>query len=385
MDKFVINIERKGVMMQKIIVIGAGILGASTAYHLTKLGAQVTMVDREDPGQATDAAAGIVCPWLSQRRNKIWYQLAKGGARYYPELIAKLEADGETETGYKRVGALSLHNDPNKLEQMAERARKRREDAPEIGEIKILSPAETKKLFPPLSEEFGSVYVSGGARINGRELRNALTRAAIKNGATFLKGDASLLINENRIMGITLEDKTVSADQVIVTSGAWAKELLQSLGLEFSVKPQKAQIIHLQLPETDTSSWPVVMPPHTQYILTFENGRVVVGSTHENDKGFDTRVTAGGINEILSQALETAPGLANSTVLETRVGFRPFTPGFLPVAGPLPDWNGIYVANGLGSSGLTSGPYLGAELAKLVRGQETEIDLNNYSVNNAIL
>lgn len=385
MDKFVINIERKGVMMQKIIVIGAGILGASTAYHLTKLGAQVTMVDREDPGQATDAAAGIVCPWLSQRRNKIWYQLAKGGARYYPELIAKLEADGETETGYKRVGALSLHNDPNKLEQMAERARKRREDAPEIGEIKILSPAETKKLFPPLSEEFGSVYVSGGARVNGRELRNALTRAAIKNGATFLKGDASLLINENRIMGITLEDKTVSADQVIVTSGAWAKELLQSLGLEFSVKPQKAQIIHLQLPETDTSSWPVVMPPHTQYILTFENGLVVVGSTHENDKGFDTRVTAGGINEILSQALETAPGLANSTVLETRVGFRPFTPGFLPVAGPLPDWNGIYIANGLGSSGLTSGPYLGAELAKLVTGRETEIDLNNYSVVNAIL
>ncbi|TDK61088.1 FAD-binding oxidoreductase [Bacillus salipaludis] len=371
--------------MQKIIVIGAGILGASTAYHLTKLGAQVTMVDREDPGQATDAAAGIVCPWLSQRRNKIWYQLAKGGARYYPQLIAKLEADGETDTGYKRVGALSLHKDPNKLEQMAERARKRREDAPEIGEIKILSPAETKKLFPPLSEEFGSVYVSGGARVNGQELRNALTRAAIKNGATFLKGDASILINENRVMGITLEEKTLLADKVIVTSGAWAKELLQSLGLEFSVKPQKAQIIHLQLLETDTSSWPVVMPPHTQYILTFENGLVVVGSTHENDKGFDTRVTAGGINEILSQALETAPGLANSTVLETRVGFRPFTPGFLPVAGPLPDWNGIYVANGLGSSGLTSGPYLGAELAKLVTGQETEIDLNNYCVDNAIL
>ncbi|MFD0829324.1 NAD(P)/FAD-dependent oxidoreductase [Neobacillus sp. M.A.Huq-85] len=371
--------------MQKIIIIGTGILGASTAYHLTKLGAQVTMVDREDPGQATDAAAGIVCPWLSQRRNKIWYQLAKGGARYYPELIAKLEADGETETGYKRVGALSLHNDPNKLEQMAERARKRRKDAPEIGEIKILSPAETKKLFPPLSEEFGSVYVSGGARVNGRALRDALKRTAIKNGATFLKGDASILLKENRVIGIIMEEKSLLADQVIVTSGAWAKELLQPLGLEFSVKPQKAQIIHLQLPKTDTSSWPVVMPPHTQYILSFENGRVVVGSTHENDKGFDTRVTAGGINEILSQALESAPGLADSTVLETRVGFRPFTPGFLPVAGPLPDWNGIYVANGLGSSGLTSGPYLGAELAKLVTGQETEIDLNNYSVKNAIL
>ncbi|WP_310173986.1 FAD-binding oxidoreductase [Neobacillus niacini] len=371
--------------MQKIIVVGAGILGASTAYHLSKLGVEVTIVDREDSGQATDAAAGIVCPWLSQRRNKIWYQLAKGGARYYPELIAQLEADGETETGYKRVGAISLHKDTIKLEKMAERAQKRKEDAPEIGEINILSPAETKKRFPPLSEEYGSVYVSGGARVNGRALRNALTRAASKNGATFLKGDASILNKENHVLGIIFEGKTMLADQVIITTGAWAKKLLQPLGVEFSVKPQKAQIVHLELPDLDTSSWPVVMPPHTQYILSFENGRVVVGSTHENDMGFDTRVTAGGINEILSQALETAPGLGNSTVLETRVGFRPFTPGFLPVAGPLPDFDGIYVANGLGSSGLTSGPYLGAEFAKLIVGQETEIDLKNYSVDNAIL
>jgi D-amino-acid dehydrogenase len=178
--------------MKKIIVIGAGILGASTAYHLAQLGAEVTLVDREDVGQATDAAAGIVCPWLSQRRNKAWYQLAKGGARYYPELIAQLEADGEQETGYKQVGAICLHTDMNKLEKMAERARIRRDDAPEIGEITILSPEETKRLFPPLAEEYGSVHVSGGARVNGRALRESLIRAAIKHGVTFLKGKASL-------------------------------------------------------------------------------------------------------------------------------------------------------------------------------------------------
>ena len=80
--------------MKKVIVIGAGILGASTAYHLAKSGAEVLLVDRKDTGQATDAAAGIICPWLSQRRNQDWYQLAKAGARYYPGLIAELERDG---------------------------------------------------------------------------------------------------------------------------------------------------------------------------------------------------------------------------------------------------------------------------------------------------
>jgi D-amino-acid dehydrogenase len=370
--------------MKKIILIGAGILGASAAYHLAKLGADVTLVDRADKGQATDAAAGIVCPWLSQRRNKAWYQLVKSGARYYPELIAQLEADGETDTGYKRVGAISLHLDPEKLEKMAERAIKRREDAPEIGEVTVLSPAETQRLFPPIADEYGSVFVSGGARVNGRSLRNALVSAAVKNGASLLNGDASIIYENNRALGIKLEGKTLLADKVVVTAGAWSQELLKPLGVNFKVTPQKAQIVHLDLPQTETDSWPVVMPPTNQYILTFEDGRVVVGATHEDAAGFDNRVTAGGVNEILTKSLTVAPGLADSTMIETRVGFRPFTPGFLPVIGTLPNYENILIANGLGASGLTSGPYLGAELAKLALNQQTEIDISSYDIAGAI-
>ncbi|GAE34851.1 D-amino acid dehydrogenase small subunit [Halalkalibacter akibai JCM 9157] len=94
--------------MKPYIIVGAGIIGASAAYHLAKKGVNVLLVDRQEPGKATDAAAGIVCPWLSQRRNQAWYQLAKNGAKFYPSLINKLEADGEKETGYARVGAISF-------------------------------------------------------------------------------------------------------------------------------------------------------------------------------------------------------------------------------------------------------------------------------------
>ena len=62
---------------------------------------------------------------------------------------------------------------------------------------------------------------------------------------------------------------------------------------------------------------PVVMPPNDQYILTFDNGHVVIGATHENDTGFDHRVTAGGLHEVFHKALAVAPGLENATVLET--------------------------------------------------------------------
>ncbi|MGD6871372.1 NAD(P)/FAD-dependent oxidoreductase [Sutcliffiella horikoshii] len=370
--------------MKNIVIIGAGILGASAAYHLAKAGKNVTVIDRFDKGQATDAAAGIICPWISQRRNKAWYNMVKNGAKYYPTLIDQLEADGETETGYNRVGAISLHKDKEKLEKMAERAIKRRDEAPEIGEVTILSPEKTKELFPVLSDEYGSVHVSGGAKVNGRALRNALKNAAKKHGAQFLEGDAGLEVKDNQVTSVTLGEERVEADLFIVTGGAWAQEIFLGLGLKFEVVPQKAQIVHLEIDTKKTKDWPVVMPPNNQYILSFDDGRIVVGATHEDDAGFDARVTAGGMNEILSKAFEIAPSLSEGTILETRVGFRPFTPGFLPIIGKLPNHDNVLIANGLGASGLTSGPFLGAELARLAMREQTVLDISNYDVAGAI-
>lgn len=370
--------------MKKIIVIGGGILGASTAYHLAKKGAEVIIVDRKDNGQATDAAAGIICPWLSQRRNKAWYALAKAGARYYPHLIEELKRDGETKTGYAKVGAISLHTDQKKLDKMIERALIRRQEAPEIGDITPLSPQETKSLFPLVDEQFTSVHVSGGARVDGRELRDSLLRAAHKNGATLIHENADLLFSKKKVIGVKAGNEHFYADTVIVCAGAWAHPLLRPLGVDFKVTFQKAQIVHLKLPDEHTDNLPVLMPPGTLYLLAFEDNKIVAGSTHEDTEVFDTQVTVGGLQELFNKSSEIVPCLNKGTFLEARVGFRPFTPGFLPVIGTLPGWEGILVANGLGSSGLTVGPYLGAELTKLALGLQPDIDLDNYSVEGAM-
>ncbi|WP_100407384.1 NAD(P)/FAD-dependent oxidoreductase [Bacillus solitudinis] len=372
--------------MSSYIIVGAGILGASTAYHLAKSGAKVMIIDRNDKGKATEAAAGIVCPWLSQRRNQAWYLLAKNGAKYYPTLIKELQLEGEMNTGYEKIGVLSLHREEKKLDNMIERAKKRRIDAPEIGEIIKLSEEETKALFPALSDEYRSVHVKGAARVDGKELCEALIRAALRHGATLRKASAELLFEKDRVIGVELEEgsERLLADKVIVTAGAWVKELLKPLGINFQIEPQKAQIVHLELPNTDTSRWPVVMSPTSHYLLAFEGGRIVVGATHENGMGYDARVTAGGLHEIFEKAFTIAPSLGNGTVVETKVGFRPVAPGFLPVIGPIPNFKEVLVANGLGSSGLTVGPYLGLQLAKLALGLKIELNLEDYNVAGCI-
>ncbi|MNV29069.1 Hydrogen cyanide synthase subunit HcnC precursor [compost metagenome] len=270
---------------------------------------------------------------------------------------------------------------------MEERAYQRLEDAPEIGEITWLDEHATRERFPLLVEGYVSLHISGAARVDGRALRDALLRAAVRNGAELIHGDAKIEFQAGRVTGITCGAASYPADRVIVCAGAWAGQVLKPLGVDFQVRYQKAQIMHLQLPDEklNTGEWPVVMPPSDQYLLAFEQQRIVVGATHENDiEGYDTRITPGGMHEIISKCLTWAPGLADSTFQEVRVGFRPFTADFLPVIGAVPGWEGLLAVNGLGASGLTMGPFIGSQVAKLALGMEPDIDLADYDVSKAI-
>src|SRR5690625_6516128 len=91
-------------------------------------------------------------------------------------------------------------------------------------------------------------------------------------------------------------------------------------------------------------------------------------------------MTAGGMHEVLDKVLEIAPKFSESPILEVRTGFRPFTKTFVPIFGPVPDFERLFIANGLGASGLTTGPYIGKILANMIAGEHVEIDHELYRV-----
>lgn len=363
----------------RIVVIGAGVLGASAAYHLAREGAEVVLVDRADEGRATAAGAGIVCPWASKVDDPESYALLAGGARYYPTLVAALAEDGETELGYSRVGGLLAPDDPAELDAAEARARGRIGNAPEAGRIERLAPADARALFPPLREDLAGLHISGGARVNGRLLAAAMRRAASKRGARVLDGSADLVLRGDRVAGIRLDDEAIDADAVVVAAGAWAPALLAPAGVRLAVEPQRGQIVHLRLPGTDTSRWPTLQPLSSYYMLAFDDSRVVIGASREFGSGFDHRLTAAGVAGVLNAGLHTAPGLASWTLHEIRIGFRPVAADNRPVLGPAPGVEGLLIGNGLGASGLTMGPYAGALLAKAALGQTPELALDQYA------
>ncbi|MFI6791624.1 NAD(P)/FAD-dependent oxidoreductase [Nonomuraea sp. NPDC050383] len=170
----------------RVVVIGSGIVGASAAYHLSRRGADVIVVDAALEGQATAAGAGIVCPWVDHPGDDAWYALAREGARHYPELV---EALGE-DTGYERVGALLVAEDPAELEPVRALLERRRAGAPEMGEVTVVP--DPSRLFPPLAAGLSALHVPGAARVDGRAVRDALLRAAVRQGAEVRTGTATL-------------------------------------------------------------------------------------------------------------------------------------------------------------------------------------------------
>ncbi|MCA2223870.1 NAD(P)/FAD-dependent oxidoreductase [Nonomuraea aurantiaca] len=170
----------------RVAVIGSGIVGAAAAWHLSGRGVSVTVVDGAFTGRATEAGAGIVCPWVDHTDDDAWYALAREGARSYPDLVSALGED----IGYARVGALLVAPDPVELEPVRALLQRRRPEAPEMGDItEIVAPSA---LFPPLREGLSAIHVPGAARVDGRAVRDALLRAAVRQGADLRTGTAAL-------------------------------------------------------------------------------------------------------------------------------------------------------------------------------------------------
>lgn len=371
-------------MTERIIVIGGGIAGSSAAYRLARRGASVTLIDRADQGHATAAGAGIISPGTSFGAPPEWYPLAFRSVAYYPELVESLAEDGIADTGYAVPGGMVIAAGDAEREQLADARRligeRREAGVANIGELTMLDGAGVQELFPPLAPGTSALHLSGVARVNGRTMRDALRQATRLRGGQVRRAAAELVVDGSRAVGVKAAADLITADAVILATGAWDDAWAAHLGAKVPVGPQRGQILHLDLPGagTDVARWPVITGSGDPYLLAFPPHRIVAGATREDGTGFDYRVTAGGQAELLAATLTRAPGLAAATVAETRVGFRPFTPDRLPVLGRAPGLDNVWMATGLGATGLTLGPYVGAVAADMSSGEAPPLDMAPY-------
>ncbi|MDN6327545.1 MAG: FAD-binding oxidoreductase [Alkalibacterium sp.] len=370
---------------KKVAIIGAGIVGASAAYVLSKESdIELTIYD-EGTGQGTAAAAGIISPWLSKRRNKKWYTMVKEGAAFYPNFLNDVMAGAPTPSSvYKRVGTLLFKKNYKQLEELLAIGLKRRENAPEIGDLAILSPQEIKELVPIYTQNKSALYASGGARVDGKKLVNLLLDKAVNNGAT-LKHEHVTLGRLDQTYSINYGHQTDPADAVILSASAWLPELLEPLGYNVDIHPQKGQLVEVTFDGYKTENWPVIMPEGEKDITPFENGTVVIGATHENEKGFDLEIEKSALTSMIKEASHTfSHYFSTSSIASFRSGTRAYTSDFSPFFGEIPGLENVYAASGLGATGLTAGPLVGQSLASLLLDENVRLSPEDYPIDKYV-
>jgi D-amino-acid dehydrogenase len=372
--------------MYDCIVVGGGIVGTSTAYHLVRAGVDTLLVDRRDDGRATTAGAGIVSPATSGHGYPdAWFAFGAAAASYYERLDARLREAVDDETGYAPCDLLTVAVDEDELAPFEAklddvRERQRRLGTPAEGTLEPLTPDEATAAHPALGDVRRAFRYTDAARLDGEAFTDALRRAATAHGLHLERADAETIrIEDGAVTGVVTDAATHEATNVVVAGGAWSAAFGAQLGVEIPVEPRRGQLVHLDA-GTATADWPIVTAFHDHYLVPWGDGRVVAGATREAGSGLDPRRTAAGVRDVLDEALRVAPDLGDATLVETRVGLRPISADRLPVLGPVPDVDGAYLATGHGATGLTLGPYSGKVVAEAVRGASPSSDLTPFGV-----
>lgn len=363
--------------MQKIAIIGGGIIGMTLANYLDQKKYQVTLFD-EPTGQATSASAGIISPWLSKRRNKQWYHLAKDGAAFFPKLIQDFQLD---HTIYQQSGTLLLRPE-KQLAELLSLAEERKKSAPEIGTIELLSGNQTQQELP-LLKTLPALKISGGGRLDGKAYLIRMRQLAAKSGVKFIPQRVQLTNSKT----IRYDEKSVRFDQIILTVGPHLKDLLPPLNYQVDLRPQKGQLLVFQTSIKNSGNFPVAMLDGEADLIPFLDGKILLGATHENEAGWDLSETPEAFEQLTNSARNflAEPEKLLAASAQYRVGTRAYTSDFAPFFGQLD--NQLVVASGLGSSGLTTGPYIGYLLAQYLNTgkanwQDYQKELSTYIQHN---
>ncbi|PZG38988.1 glycine oxidase ThiO [Spongiactinospora gelatinilytica] len=380
-------------------MVGGGVVGLSVAWRAAKEGAAVTVIDPDPGGGASYAAAGMLAPVSEVTyTEEPLLRLGVDSLARWPRFAAELTEAGGDDLDLRSAGTLDVAfgaDDLTALGELAEFMAKL--DLP----VERLTGRECRRLEPMLAPSVrGGLLAPGDSWVNPRRVTRALLTALSRLGVPVLRRRvAEVVVAGGTVQGVRLAaadaepgsrgvrpgrpplphqdsgaaPEQIPADQVVLAAGAWTGSLPGVPGGVLPpVRPVKGQIMRLRTPYPAlTRCVRGTVHGSPVYLVPRGDGEVVLGATQE-EMGFDTRVTAGGLWEILRDARELVPGVTEWEVTDVVAGLRPGTPDNLPVIGrtALP---GLLVATGHHRGGVLLAPLTADLVVRLLAG-ETIVD-----------
>jgi glycine oxidase len=355
------------------VVVGGGVIGLGIAWRAARAGMTVTVVD-DAPGRgASWAAAGMLAPVteLHYGEDEL-LALNLASAARWPGFAAQVEEASGQPVGYRPGGTLAVARDADDNAALEDLYRFQVRCGLDVQRLRS---RECRQLEPGLHPGIrGGVLAAGDHQVDNRALVRALLVACERAGVRLVQGRvAELATQGDRVTGVVLDNgETLSAGTVVLAAGCWSGGLggLAAEALP-PVRPVKGQLLYLRGPADQPLCSGNVRGLEV-YVVPRGDGRVVVGATVE-EQGFDTRVTAGAVHDLLRAAMELLPDVAELELVETVVGLRPGSPDNAPMLGPAGP-EGLVVATGHYRNGILLTPVTADAVAELLAtGQVPEL------------
>lgn len=369
-----------------VVVIGAGIVGISTALFLAREGTDVIIVDRGVAnGQASGSNAGSLHlqllsfdfdPGISETGTPAVHALGlqKSGIDTWIRLQSELQADFEIDL----CGGLMLAETMQDLENLDKKAELERGCGIDV---EILSAHELQNLAPEVSgDKAGAAFCAGEGKINPLVATPALLAAAVNAGARILEHCAVLdIINQRASYRVATSQGTINCGQVVNAAGGWSAEIAAMLDVALPVQMAPQQMIVTE-PVEDTIHHLLALAGRHLTMKQVANGNIIVGGgwpakfDRANRRPVALRASLQG-NLFVAKRVLT--GIGQLHMIRSWATMGVMIDG-APILGELPGQRGFY--NAVGANGYTMGPALGQLTAELVSSGRAAIDLQPFSV-----
>ncbi len=367
----------------RVVVIGGGIVGCSTAYHLATLGWQdIVLLERAKlTSGSTFHAAGLVG---QLRSNANVTQLLKNSV----ELYQTLEQETGQATGWKMSGCLRLATNDQRMIDYKRQATTARS----FGlQMEILSPAECLELWPIMdgSDLAGGSFMPTDGQANPSDITQALASGARARGVRIFEECAvnAIRITNGRASGVSTDFGDISCEVVVNCGGQWAREVGKLAGVNVPlVSVQHQYMVTEPLPGV-SRDMPTIRDPDRRIYFKEEVGGLVAGVYEPNPvpwavdgipKGFHFSLLDPDWDHFepaIEACIERVPALADSGIKQLINGPESFTPDGNFILGEAPEVDGFFVGAGFNAFGIASGGGAGRALAEWIIGGEPPMDL----------
>lgn len=356
---------------QSVIIVGAGVIGLSLAWKLASGGLPVVVFDSGEAGQgATHAAAGMLATCTELEPGEEWLlPLNRRSQQMWPDFAGELERASGVAVDLREEG--TLHVALNADEQARLRHHYTLQEKAGLP-VAWLNPGEVRAREPFLANATGAVFAAGDHQVDNRKVAAALRVATSASGAELRERAPvdRIVVADGRVTGVEAGGAFHPASTVVLAAGAWSRAIGGlTPATRPPVRPIKGQMLALGMP-ADAPLLRHVVWASGIYLVPRRDGRLIVGATAE-ERGFDGRMTAGGVLSLLQNAWRALPGIEELPLVETWTGFRPGSRDDAPILGEGPV-AGLVYATGHHRNGILQTPVTADIIARLILTGESD-------------